>query len=682
MSKIAKRVCLTLLIWILLVGAAVFGVVGFWLPYRRAENTMPESGTFVLTQLADGTTRISWPRGIKAQYHVLEILRPLEETKAEETAPAEEILHSAMIDNGTEYILPSLPAEELTIRVLSANTYEVPFGKTAWVRYGEKALEITGIFTPPAIGDLEWTADPESKTVDVQLALPSDSICRMYYVEPDGTKWQMPVLDGEQLTLTFGEGKQFPVPAVGGSHTFAFDVLCEGEGYSYQGSESARFTVTREDLLGTKLQMGYVGEGNNVFTFFWNETKGDHYELQRYDESGDWVTVSTVKQGQPHIYTTGHLQRYADHRFRVVALGGQTLPDSEYAAEPDEVQVSTGASVIYSTVWPIQDLNIYATPDRREILGTAWGAKAYCVLDVEDGMFYVRCEDGYGWIDSNYCMINLPDMIGDLCLYDIANSYDSLYMAHEYELPSVTGEVIVGYERVRTGEEEYLVPLLYPAALKLEKAAFAAIEQGYKLKIYDSFRPREATAALFKQAVRLAEEPVPERTYTGVSLDDLPEMAEGKTLTYEMLMTDRGRYSLDYFLAASASRHNQGVAMDLTLVDLWTGDELQMQTSMHDLSWYSELARNNGSADILARIMEGAGFAGIVSEWWHFQDDEAEEKLSPGYLWSGVTPEGWVADDFGWRYRGASGAFLTDCREYIHGVEYVFDGNGYGLPVE
>ena len=440
--------------------------------------------------------------------------------------------------------------------------------------------------------------------------------------------------------------------------------------------------MTREDLLGTKLQMGYVGEGNNVFTFFWNETKGDHYELQRYDESGDWVTVSTVKQGQPHIYTTGHLQRYSDHRFRVVALGGQTLPDSEYAAEPDEVQVSTGASVIYSTVWPIQDLNIYATPDRREILGTAWGAKAYCVLDVEDGMFYVRCEDGYGWIDSNYCMINLPDMIGDLCLYDIANSYDSLYMAHEYELPSVTGEVIVGYERVRTGEEEYLVPLLYPAALKLEKAAFAAIEQGYKLKIYDSFRPREATTALFKQAVRLAEEPVPERTYTGVSLNDLPEMAEGKTLTYEMLMTDRGRYSLDYFRAASASRHNQGVAMDLTLVDLRTGDELQMQTSMHDLSWYSELARNNGSADILARIMEGAGFAGIVSEWWHFQDDEAEEKLSPGYLWSGVTPEGWVADDFGWRYRGASGAFLTDCREYIHGVEYVFDGNGYGLPVE
>ena len=488
----------------------------------------------------------------------------------------------------------------------------------------------------------------------------------------------MPVVEGEQLTLTFGEEKQFPMPEVGGSHTFAFDVFCEGEGYTYQGIESGRFTVTREDLLGTKLRMGYVGEGNNVFTLFWNETKGDHYELQRYDNVTDtWNTVSTVEQGQPHIYTTGHLQRYSDHRFRVVALGGQSLPDSEYAAEPDEVRFSTGASVIYSTIWPIQDLDIYSSPDRHETVGTAPGARAYCVLDMEDGMFRIRHEEGFGWIDSNYCMINLPDMIGDLCLYDIVNSYDSIYMAHEYEIPTVTGEVILGYEQVLTGEQEYLVPLLYPVALKLEKAAFAAVEQGYKLKIYDSFRPREATRALYDQAVLLAGEPIPEDTYTGKELDDLPELAEGEVLTYEMLMTDMGRYSLDYFLASSGSRHNQGIAMDLTLVDLATGEDLRMQTSMHDLSWYSELDRNNESADILAAIMKDAGFTGIVSEWWHFQDNEAKDELSPAYLWSGVTPEGWVADDHGWRYRSARGAYLADRSEYIDGVLYTFGQDGY-----
>jgi D-alanyl-D-alanine dipeptidase len=668
MSKIAKRICLTLLICVLLLGAAAVGVVGYWLPYQQAENTMPAGGTFVLTQLEDGSTQITWPWGVNARYHVLEII-----------SPADQVIYTAQIEGGASCILPSLPeTEELTIRVRSANTYTFPFEKNARIRYGERAMEVTDVFAAPALQKLEWTADAEAKTVDVQLALPVDGTCRMYYVEPDGTKWQMPVVEGELVQLTFGENQQFPVPEIGDSHTFAFDVVREGEGYTYQGVESGRFSVTREDLLGTKLRMGYVGEGHNVFTFFWNETKGEHYELQQYDDKTDaWVTVCSVAQGQPHIYTTGHLPRYGNHRFRVVALGGQTLPDSEFAAEPDEVSVSTGASLIYSTIWPIETLNIYSAPDRQAIVGTADAAKAYCVLDEEDGMFQVRYEDGFGWIDSNYCMINLPDLIGDLCLYDIVNSYDSLYMAHEYEIPDVTGEVIVGYERVLTETQEYLVPLLYPAALKLEKAAFAAMEQGYKLKIYDSFRPKEATRNLFDQTATLASEAIPEDTYTGKILTDLPKLADGEVLTYEMLMTDMGRYTLSYFLASTGSRHNQGIAMDLTLVDMETGEELQMQTSMHDLSWYSEQARNNGNAKILAQIMKAAGFTGIVSEWWHFQDDEAKDALEPEYLWDGVTPQGWVADDYGWRYRSARGVFWTDCSEYIDGVLYAFDADGY-----
>ena len=144
-------------------------------------------------------------------------------------------------------------------------------------------------------------------------------------------------------------------------------------------------------------------------------------------------------------------------------------------------------------------------------------------------------------------------------------------MAHEYEIPAVTGEVIVGYEQF-WAEDEFLVPLLYPAALKLEQAAFAALDQGYQLKIYDSFRPKKATRALYDQTEELARVPIPQETYTGKVLEDLPELAAGKTLTYAELMTDMGRYSLSYFLAATGSRHNQGMAMDLTLVDLETGE--------------------------------------------------------------------------------------------------------------
>ena len=71
MSKLAKRLCLTLLIWILVLGAAAAAVLGYWMPYRNAENSMPASGSFALTQLEDGTTQITWPWGINAQYHVL-----------------------------------------------------------------------------------------------------------------------------------------------------------------------------------------------------------------------------------------------------------------------------------------------------------------------------------------------------------------------------------------------------------------------------------------------------------------------------------------------------------------------------------------------------------------------------------------------------------------------------------
>jgi glucan-binding YG repeat protein len=44
---------------------------------------------------------------------------------------------------------------------------------------------------------------------------------------------------------------------------------------------------------------------------------------------------------------------------------------------------------------------------------------------------------------------------------------------------------------------------------------------------------------------------------------------------------------------------------------------------------------------------------------------------------NGVTPEGWVADDHGWRYRRADGRFYKSCEKTIDGVSYTFDDNGY-----
>ena len=493
--------------------------------------------------------------------------------------------------------------------------------------------------------------------------------------------------------MTFGDEGEFPVPRINEKLTVAFDAYRFSSGIVYYGTVTEQVSVVREDLLNRNLNLKCTDLGNNVYTFTWSETKGDYYELQQYDFNSDsWTALKRVELDGERSYNTGHLSRYTDYRFRAVAVGGQTMEDSRFAAVSEEIPITTGNTAVFTTVWPIQELELYKAADRSEVIGKAQAAKALCVLDEQEGMFRVRIGDLEGYIDSNYCLINLPEYLEDLCLYNITNSYSSLFMAHEYELPTVTGKVLPGYGKVRLQKDQYLVPLLYPVAKRLETAAQSAIEQGYKLKIYDAYRPRKATQAAYNQAIGLKDQPIPETTYTGKVMTDLPRLstetpAEGQlstdssakepVLTYGDLMTDFGRYPMNYFLAAGKSRHNRGIAVDLTLTDLSTGRDLKMQTSMHDLSWYSENARDNKNARLLSSIMEGVGFQGLKSEWWHFHDIEVQDALQPEYQMEGVTPEGWMADDLGWRYRRDSGEYYVNCAKTIDGVDCTFDEQGY-----
>ena len=149
-----------------------------------------------------------------------------------------------------------------------------------------------------------------------------------------------------------------------------------------------------------------------------------------------------------------------------------------------------------------------------------------------------------------------------------------------------------------------------------------------------------------------------------------------KGLTYRILMTNDGEYSLGAFLAPGNSKHNFGIALDLTMVDA-NGNELPMQTSIHDLSWYSASKRNNGNAYKLCKIMTGAGFKDLYSEWWHYQDDEIFQKNKYEPLKTGISWACWVYDGEGWMYRLADGSFYKNCTQVIDGKTYTFDVNGY-----
>ena len=683
--------------------------------YLRSEHYMPSDGLIEMHYMDNGAGRFTWTENPDADGYFLKFMM------TERDGQARVIYTDLVTDN--EYWLPELPLErDLHIEIYSFCYYQLPYRNFKRIRLSENCLHVTGTFGVPKLGGLTCMVDPDTDTANVRFEMDYGTTSRLYYREADGSLTPVAELERGNYDLQFGDGTPYPIPDYGQKHTFVLDAVSREPGFTYYGVVCAEFSVEREDLLGTRLFLNCVDEGHNAFTLTWNETKGDHYEVQRYDEdTEEWITVYTVPRNGERSYYTGHLERYSNIRFRVVALGGQTLPDSPFAAEPAEVEVETGASLLYSTIWNLVDLEVYRDPNGTQVMGVLPEDSAACILDEENGMFRIRFRDGYGYIDSRYCLINLPEFIGDLCRYDITNSYDSRYKVHEFEIPEVTGEVTVGYEWVELAENQYLVPLLYPTALKLEKAAFAALEEGYQILIYDAYRPREATLELYDLAWDLRNELIPDEIYADQEtrwtlewygeLDtllwynflqedlDIPQEvidkasaepetppAEGdeKTLedyrpTYQELMTDNDRYYLSNFLAYSGSRHNQGVAMDMTLVDLYDDEEVEMQTAIHDLSWYSEVERNNENAKLLRRIMLDHGFAALRSEWWHFQDDEIREEVELPFAMYGVSPRCWMADDSGWRYRLDDGSYYTDCVAEIDGINYLFDEQGYAV---
>ncbi len=84
--------------------------------------------------------------------------------------------------------------------------------------------------------------------------------------------------------------------------------------------------------------------------------------------------------------------------------------------------------------------------------------------------------------------------------------------------------------------------------------------------------------------------------------------------------------------------HCRGRAVDLTLVDLTTGAQLEMPTGFDDFSAkadrdYSDVSsRAAFHALLLEQTMERYGFAGYSGEWWHFNDTEdypIEESFVP-----------------------------------------------------
>lgn len=546
----------------------------------------------------------------------------------------------------------------------------------------------------------------------------------------DGRCRPLREINGGTASLRFAEDGDLPLPDYDNPTQLALRSVCKGDGYVLYGPCGETIAAKREMLLGSDLALELRKLEDRLYALRWNETRGDHYEVQEWSAAKErWETLARVNRDSKLYYETGLLRSGSDHRYRVVPMG------SDDPVEPAEIALRAEISTQYATVWPVIGTDLFKDAGLTESLGNVPAGTALCVLEERDSAFRVRYMEQYGWVDSRFCMINLPEYAGDVCAYDITNSYQSIFMVHDNPIRHITGEIIKGFEGVRTAEDGFLVPYLYPCAKKLLVAAQAAERDGYRLRIYEAFRPNEATRFLYDATKvqmndpvptvdketgeyifyelppgpeptpdpeedqpldpedgaeptlppeeeigepEILVEPQPEDTVAAAPEDD-PNAAQFIGPSFWQVMTDNGRWQLGSFLAASVSAHNRGIALDLT-IEYLDGRPLEMQSAIHDLSWYSAASRNNENAKLLESYMTmpGVEMRGLTSEWWHFQDNDTRESIQlSSYLYKGVTAEGWTRDDVGWRYRDSLGNYFRDTTQTVDGKQYTFDALGY-----
>jgi zinc D-Ala-D-Ala dipeptidase len=174
-----------------------------------------------------------------------------------------------------------------------------------------------------------------------------------------------------------------------------------------------------------------------------------------------------------------------------------------------------------------------------------------------------------------------PDAVAESLLVDVRSLDPAILVDLRYATANnFTGAVLPGY-----GAPKAL--LRREAAQALARVEARLRTGGLGLRIWDAYRPVRATAAMVAWAERTGR-------------------------------TDL----LDQEYIARRSRHNLGVAVDLTLVDLVTGTELDMGTPFDTFSEAAHTANAQGRVlryrQILVRAMEEEGFRNYENEWWHF----------------------------------------------------------------
>ena len=172
---------------------------------------------------------------------------------------------------------------------------------------------------------------------------------------------------------------------------------------------------------------------------------------------------------------------------------------------------------------------------------------------------------------------------------------DAILEIRYYSTYNFVGARIDGYE-------EPVALLTKEAAAALKEVSDDVIAQGYRLKIYDAYRPQKAVDHFVRWAEDTADVKMKEYFYPDLEKDVL--------------------FPLGYI--AEHSGHSRGSTVDLTLFDMKTEKEADMGGTFDffgELSHpdYKDITEEQyANRMILREAMLRHGFKPLDEEWWHF----------------------------------------------------------------
>ena len=164
-----------------------------------------------------------------------------------------------------------------------------------------------------------------------------------------------------------------------------------------------------------------------------------------------------------------------------------------------------------------------------------------------------------------------------------------------YSTYNFVGDRIDGYE-------EPCALLTIEAARALKAASYEVFVQGYRFKVFDAYRPACAVRHFVLWGIE--DQDIRMKSYFYPELEKQELFAKG--------------------YIAKMSGHSRGSTIDLTLLDMRTGKEVDMG-SPFDL--FSEISHPDcreiteeqyENRMMLQRVMIRNGFQPIDCEWWHF----------------------------------------------------------------